>query len=141
MCNNRVMNRKIFDTLFAAKGIKMTEQRWVVLQAVAQSKDHPDAEQVSLRAKELDPTIGIATIYRTLSLLADLDIIQQHDFGEGRARYEVQNDHHHHLIDADTGDVIEFRDEDLEAIKHAIADRFGYDLLDHKLYLIGKKKA
>ncbi len=135
------MNRKIFENLFAAKGIKMTDQRWTVLQAVGQSRNHPDADQVCVAVKELDPTIGIATVYRTLSLLADLEIIQQHDFGTGRARFEVQNDHHHHLIDADTGDVIEFRDPELEALKHKIADKYGYDLLDHKMYLIGKKKS
>ena len=134
------MNRKIFENLFAAKGIKMTDQRWTVLQAVGQLRNHPDADQVCATAKELDPTIGIATVYRTLALLADLDIIQQHDFGAGRARFEVQNDHHHHLIDIDSGDVIEFRDPELEELKHRIADRYGYELLDHKLYLIGKKK-
>ena len=135
------MNRKIFEQLFAAKGVKMTEQRWVVLQAVAQSADHPDADQVCQRTKAIDPNIGMATVYRTLALLADLEIIQQHDFGEGRARYEVQNDHHHHLIDLDTGDVIEFRDPEIELLKQKIAAKYGYELVGHRLDLYGRKKS
>lgn len=134
------MNRAIFENLFSAKGIKMTEQRWIIIQAVGQSKDHPDAEQVTTRAKSIDSDIGVATVYRTLTLLADLEIIQQHDFNDGRARYEIQTDHHHHLIDADTGAVIEFKDSDLEIIKHAIADRLGYELTGHRLELYGRKK-
>lgn len=134
------MNRTLFDNLFAAKGIKMTEQRWIIIQAVGQSKDHPDADQVTARAKAVDPEIGIATVYRTLTLLADLEIIQQHDFGDGRARYEIQTDHHHHLIDADTGEIVEFKNEELEKIKHKIAEDLGYELTGHRLELYGKKK-
>lgn len=134
------MNRNLFENLFAAKGIKMTEQRWVILQAVGESRDHPDAEQVTSRAKAIDPEIGIATVYRTLTLLADLEIIQQHDFGDGRARYEIQNDHHHHLIDADTREVVEFRDAELERVKQRIAAELGYELVDHRLELYGRKK-
>ena len=118
----------------------MTEQRWIIIQAVGMSKDHPDAEQVTARAKAIDPDIGVATVYRTLTLLADLEIIQQHDFNDGRARYEIQTDHHHHLIDADTGEVVEFKDADLEILKHAIAERLGYDLTGHRLELYGRKK-
>lgn len=135
------MNRSLFDHLFAAKGIKMTEQRWIILQAVGDSRDHPDADTVCARARTRDAEIGIATVYRTLTLLADLDIIQQHDFGDGRARYEIQTDHHHHLIDVDTGDVHEFKSSELEAIKEKIAAELGYDLIDHRLELYGKKKA
>ena len=134
------MNRTLFDNLFAAKGIKMTEQRWIIIQAVGQSKDHPDADQVTARAKAVDPEIGVATVYRTLTLLADLEIIQQHDFGDGRARYEIQTDHHHHLIDADTGEIVEFKNEELEKIKHKIAEELGYELTGHRLELYGKKK-
>ncbi len=134
------MNRSLFDNLFAAKGIKMTEQRWIILQAVGQSKDHPDTDTVCARAKEMDPEIGIATVYRTLTLLADLDIIQQHDFGDGRARYEIQTDHHHHLIDVATGEVVEFQNDELEKLKEKIAAELGYDLHSHRLELYGKKK-
>lgn len=134
------MNRVLFENLFAAKGIKMTEQRWAIIQAVGESHDHPDTDLVALRAKDHDPDIGIATVYRTLTLLADLDIIQQHDFGDGRARYEIQTDHHHHLIDTETGEVVEFRDADLEKIKHRIAEELGYELLNHRLELYGRKK-
>ena len=134
------MNRALFENLFAAKGIKMTEQRWGILQAVGQSRDHPDAEQVSARAKEIDPEVGIATVYRTLTLFADLEIIQQHDFGDGRARYEIQTDHHHHLIDMDTGAVVEFQNADLEKIKEKIAAELGYELVTHRLELYGRKK-
>ena len=133
------MNRTLFDNLFAAKGIKMTEQRWTIIQAVGGSKNHPDADQVCARAKAIDPEIGIATVYRTLTLLADLEIIQQHDFGDGRARYEIQTDHHHHLIDVDTGEVVEFQDAELEKLKLAIADRLGYELTGHRLELYGRK--
>lgn len=135
------MNRTLFENLFAAKGIKMTEQRWVVIQAVGSSNDHPDADQVTARAKAMDPEIGIATVYRTLTLLADLEIIQQHDFGDGRARYEIQTDHHHHLIDADTGQVIEFKSDELEAIKAKIAAELGYELTGHRLELYGRRKS
>jgi len=134
------MNRTLFENLFAAKGIKMTEQRWVILSAVGQSRDHPDAEQVSQRAKQIDPEIGIATVYRTLTLFADLEIIQQHDFGDGRARYEIQTDHHHHLIDADTGEIVEFQNSDLEELKEKIASELGYELTHHRLELYGKRK-
>lgn len=134
------MNRVLFENLFAAKGIKMTEQRWAIIQAVGESRDHPDTDLVATRAKELDPDIGIATVYRTLTLLADLDIIQQHDFGDGRARYEIQTDHHHHLIDVDTGEIVEFRNHDLEAIKTRIAEELGYELVGHRLELYGRKK-
>jgi Fur family ferric uptake transcriptional regulator len=134
------MNRTLFDNLFAAKGIKMTEQRWIIIQAVGQSKDHPDADQVTARAKSVDPEIGIATVYRTLTLLADLEIIQQHDFGDGRARYEIQTDHHHHLIDSDTGVIVEFKSEEIEKLKQKIADELGYELTNHRLELYGKKK-
>ena len=118
----------------------MTEQRWVILSAVGQSRDHPDAEQVSQRAKQIDPEIGIATVYRTLTLFADLEIIQQHDFGDGRARYEIQTDHHHHLIDADTGEIVEFQNSDLEELKEKIASELGYELTHHRLELYGKRK-
>lgn len=134
------MNRALFENLFAAKGIKMTEQRWVILTAVGQSRDHPDAEQVGQRARKIDPDIGIATVYRTLTLFAELDIIQQHDFGDGRARYEIQTDHHHHLIDADTGAIVEFQNAELEAIKEKIAAQLGYELVGHRLELYGRKK-
>src|SRR5690606_12749214 len=134
------MNRALFENLFAAKGIKMTEQRWVILSAVGLSRDHPDAETVGKRARETDPEIGIATVYRTLTLFADLEIIQQHDFGDGRARYEIQTDHHHHLIDADTGEIVEFQNSDLEKLKEKIAAELGYELTHHRLELYGKRK-
>lgn len=134
------MNKQIFENLFAAKGIKMTDQRWTVLRAVVESDDHPDAEKVLERVKNIDPQIGIATVYRTLSTLADLDIIQSHDFNEGRARYEVMSDHHHHLIDEQTGEVIEFKNEEIEHLKKKIAQELGYDLTDHKLELYGVKR-
>lgn len=134
------MNRTLFENLFAAKGIKMTEQRWAIIQVVGESRDHPDADLVAARARALDPDIGIATVYRTLTLLADLDIIQQHDFGDGRARYEIQTDHHHHLIDIDTGAIVEFKDKALEEIKARIAEQLGYELTGHRLELYGRKK-
>lgn len=134
------MNRTLFENLFAAKGIKMTEQRWAIIQVVGDSRDHPDADLVATRAKALDADIGIATVYRTLTLLAELDIIQQHDFGDGRSRYEIQTDHHHHLIDVDSGEIVEFKDADIEKIKARIANELGYELVGHRLELYGRKK-
>ena len=122
------------------KGLKMTEQRRVIAQILSDAEDHPDVEEVYRRASEIDQKISLATVYRTLRLFEDSGIIQSHDFGGGRARYEASDDdtHHDHLIDLDSGEVIEFFDEELEALQEKIAKRMGYNIVDHKLELFGR---
>jgi len=123
----------------SAAGLKMTGQRKVILQVLEEAEDHPSVEVVYERAKVIDSSISIATVYRTLNLLDELDLVIKHEFQEGYSRYEVNWDHHHHLVDLETGEVIEFQNEELERIKHKIAEDLGYDLVDHRLELYGKK--
>lgn len=121
------------------KGIKMTEQRRVIARVLSEATDHPDVEQVYQRATELDPRISIATVYRTVRLFEEAKIVERHDFGDGRARYEQTGDreHHHHLINLRTGEVIEFESEELEALKRKIADSLGFELVGERLELYG----
>jgi len=120
-------------------GLKMTGQRRVILKTLENSEDHPSVESVFERSKKIDPTISIATVYRTLSLLEEMDIIIKREFNETFARYDTNTEHHHHLIDLETGEVIEFKNEELEKLKIKIAHDLGYDLLDHRLELYGRK--
>lgn len=122
------------------KGLKMTEQRRVVARVLSDAHDHPDVEEVYRRASAADERISLATVYRTLRLFEDSGIIQSHDFGGGRARYEAAEDdsHHDHLIDVDSGEVIEFYDAELETLQEEIAARLGFRLVDHKMELFGK---
>ena len=121
------------------KGLRMTEQRRVIADVLSVSDDHPDAEEVYARAEKIDPKISLATVYRTLRLFGETGIIETHDFRDGRARYEAaDNDHHDHLIDVTTGDVIEFVDEEIERLQERIAEKLGYELVDHRLELYGK---
>jgi Fur family ferric uptake transcriptional regulator len=122
------------------KGMKMTGQRRIIAQVLSDSTDHPDVEQVYHRASEIDPKISIATVYRTLRLFDIANIINRHDFGDGRSRYEPateDNNHHHHLIDMRTGKVLEFENDELEAMKRRIAAEMGYELVDDRLELYG----
>ena len=120
----------------------MTEQRRVIAQVLSDSSDHPDAEALYRRASRVDPKISLATVYRTVKLFGDAGIIESHDFGDGRARYEpADEDHHDHLIDVQTGEVIEFVDEEIERLQERIAEKLGYELVDHRLELYGKKKS
>jgi Fur family ferric uptake transcriptional regulator len=116
----------------------MTEQRRVIARVIESSEDHPDVEELHRRAAAVDPRISIATVYRTVKLFEDAGVITRHDFGEGRARYEtVPDEHHDHLIDLRTGKVIEFRNEEIERLQQAMAERLGYRLVDHRLELFG----
>jgi len=116
----------------------MTDQRRVIAQVLSTAHDHPDVEELYRRAHDVDPHISIATVYRTVRLFEDAGIIARHEFRDGRARYEEAPDHHHdHLIDMKTGKVIEFVDEEIEALQDAIARRLGYRLVDHRLELYG----
>jgi Fur family ferric uptake transcriptional regulator len=126
------------EKLCAERGMRMTEQRRVVARVLAQSQDHPDVEELHRRAHAIDPHISIATVYRTMRLFEEAGVVERHDFGDGRSRYEeLTDDHHDHLIDTKTGRVIEFFDEEIEKLKEAIAERLGYRLIGHKLELYG----
>jgi len=120
-------------------GLKMTEQRRVILKVLDSAEDHPSVELVYDRAKNVDSSISMATVYRTLNLLDELDLVVRHDFNESFSRYEVNMEHHHHLIDLETGDVHEFQNDELELLKERIANEMGYELIDHTLELYGRK--
>jgi Fe2+/Zn2+ uptake regulation proteins len=120
----------------AAKGMRMTEQRRVIARVLDAATDHPDVEEVYRRASAIDANISISTVYRTVKLFEDAGIIARHDFRDGRSRYEtVPDEHHDHLIDLRSGAVIEFRNEEIEALQEIIARRLGYRLVDHRLEL------
>ena len=131
------------DTLLSrclAKNIRMTSQRQIIIQVIEESDDHPDVDQLYLRSVELDNTISIATVYRTVKLLEEASLIERLEFGDGRSRYEEAGEHHEHLVDIETGEVHEFYNEELETLKTEIAREMGYDLIDHRLELYGKKR-
>lgn len=123
-----------------ARNIRMTSQRGIIIKVIEQSEDHPDVDLLYRRSVELDNTISIATVYRTMKLLEEAGVVERLEFGDGRARYEESGDHHEHLVDVETGEVIEFFDAELEEMKRAIAEKMGYDLVDHRLELFGRKK-
>ena len=126
------------EQLCAAKGLKLTPQRRVIARVLSESIDHPDVEEVYRRASSIDPRISIATVYRTVRLFEEEGILERHDFGDGKARYEeAPTEHHDHLIDLKTGRVIEFHDDEIEAIQQRIAARLGYRLTGHRLELFG----
>ena len=121
------------------RGLKLTSQREVVISILENSEDHPDVDELYRRATKIDKSVSIATVYRTVKLLEDVNFIEKHEFGDGRARYEESGEHHEHLIDVETGEVIEFIDDELEQLKERIALKMGYELVDHRLELFGKK--
>ncbi|MGB3627050.1 MAG: Fur family transcriptional regulator [Henriciella sp.] len=126
------------EKLCAEKGLRMTEQRRVIARVLSVSEDHPDAEELHRRANELDNSISLATVYRTVKLFEESGIIERHEFRDGRARFEeVPEEHHDHLIDVKTGDVVEFHSEEIEKLQVEIAERLGYKLVDHRLELYG----
>lgn len=133
------MNLDELETACANAGLKMTGQRKTILKILTDAVDHPSIEELHARAKAADPTISMATMYRTMNTLAELDLVMKHDFKETFARFELNTDHHHHLIDVDSGDVVEFQNAELEAIKEKIAEELGYELIDHNLELYGRK--
>ena len=126
------------EKLCIEKGLKMTEQRRVIARVLSESTDHPDVELVYQRATERDPRISIATVYRTVKLFEEASILERHDFGDGRARYEERpEEHHDHLIDVKTGEVVEFSNEEIERLQAEVARALGYRLVDHRLELYG----
>lgn len=122
-----------------AKGMRMTEQRRIIATVIEEaSDDHPDVEELYRRAVAIDKGISISTVYRTVKLFEDAGMIERHDFRDGRSRYEtVPDEHHDHLIDLRSGQVIEFRNEEIEALQEFIAKKLGYKLVDHRLELYG----
>ncbi len=119
----------------------MTEQRRVIARVLSEAIDHPDAEELYKRASAIDPHISIATVYRTVKLFEDAGILERHDFRDGRSRYEeVPEAHHDHLIDIQNGNVIEFRNEEIETLQRRVAEELGFELVDHRLELYGVPK-
>ena len=137
------MNRKIdIEALCAEKGLRITEQRRVIARVLSDAEDHPDVELLHERASAIDPGISIATVYRTVRLFEDAGILERHDFGDGRARYEeAAETHHDHLIDVETGNVIEFTDPEIEELQRRIAEKLGFRLVDHRMELYGVSNA
>lgn len=126
------------ERLCIEKGMKMTDQRRVISRVLSESTDHPDVEQVYQRASAIDPKISIATVYRTMRLFEEANVIERLDFGDGRSRYEENRaEHHHHLIDLQSGEVYEFVNEELERLKERIAREMGFELVAHRLELYG----
>ena len=126
------------ERLCVEKGLKMTEQRRIIARVLSEAEDHPDVEQVYQRASKIDQRISLATVYRTVRLFEQANILERHDFGDGRARYEeARNEHHDHLIDITSGSVIEFADNDIERLQSEVARRLGFELVDHRLSLYG----
>ena len=133
------MHRHIdVEALCHEKGLRITEQRKVIARVLSEADDHPDVEKVYARASAIDPGISIATVYRTVRLFEEAGILDRHDFGDGRARYEAAPEaHHDHMIDVESGQVIEFVDPELEALQRQIAERLGFRLVDHRMELFG----
>ncbi len=134
------------EQLCIDRGMRMTEQRRIIAAILSEARDHPDVEELYRRASELDPKISIATVYRTVRMFEEAGILERLDFRDGRARYEqASEEHHDHLIDIDTGEVIEFHNEEIEVLQKRIAEELGYELIDHRLDLycrkIGRSKA
>src|SRR5436190_17652364 len=133
------MSRSIdIEALCAEKGLRITEQRKIIARVLSSAEDHPDVEALHARASAIDPGISIATVYRTVRLFEEAGILDRHDFGDGRSRYEAAPEtHHDHLINVESGKVVEFVDPELEALQKQIAEKLGYRLVDHRMELYG----
>lgn len=132
------MNPTHLEKQCQQKGLRMTDQRRIIVRVLSESQDHPDVDAVYKRVSQIDSKISLATVYRTLRLLEEANILSRHDFGDGRSRYEEAScQHHHHLIDTHTGKIIEFHDERIEALQKEIANKLGYELVGHRLELYG----
>jgi len=124
-----------------AKGVKLTDQRKIIAKVMSEASDHPNVDELYNRVSQIDSKISIATVYRTVKLFEESGILAKHDFKGGKARYEeLSESHHDHLIDVKTGEIIEFVDEEIEKLQKKVADKYGYELVDHKLELYGVKK-
>ena len=119
-----------------AKGVKLTDQRRIIAKVMSDSQDHPNVDDLHQRVSKLDSKISIATVYRTVKLFEEAGIVSKHDFKGGKARYEqAPNEHHDHLIDINSGEIIEFVDQDIEKLQKKVAEKYGYQLIDHRLEL------
>ena len=124
-----------------AKGVKLTEQRKIIAKVMSEANDHPNVHELCNRVSKIDSKISIATVYRTVKLFEESGILTKHEFKGGKARYEERNESHHdHLIDVKSGEIIEFVDQEIEKLQKKVAEKYGYDLVDHKLELYGVKK-
>ena len=124
-----------------SKGVKLTGQRKIIARVMSEAEDHPDVDELYKRVTKIDPKISIATVYRTVKLFEEAGILAKHDFKGGKARYEeISESHHDHLIDVKTGEIIEFVDDEIEKLQKKVAEKYGYELVDHKLELYGIKK-
>jgi Fur family ferric uptake transcriptional regulator len=122
------------------RGVRLTDQRRLIAKVMNQSSDHPDVDELHKRISKIDEKVSIATVYRTVKLFEESEIIEKHDFKGGKARYEQSPDiHHDHLIDVNTGEIVEFVDEEIEKLQNKVAEKLGYKLVDHRLELYGKK--
>ena len=122
------------------KGVRLTDQRKIIADVMSSSNDHPDVDELHKRVNKIDKKISIATVYRTVKLFEEFGIVEKHDFKGGKARYEeAPEEHHDHLIDINSGEIIEFVDKEIEILQNKVAKRFGYELVDHKLELYGSK--
>jgi Fur family ferric uptake transcriptional regulator len=131
-----MLDSQRIERLCSEKGLKMTGQRRVIARVLSESEDHPDVELLYHRATAIDSKISIATVYRTVRLFEEASILDRHDFGDGRSRYEKSSaQHHDHLIDIESGEVIEFTNDEIEALQREVARRLGYELVNHKLEL------
>ena len=123
------------------KGVKLTDQRKLIAQTMSNSHDHPNVDELHNRVSKVDPKVSIATVYRTVKLFVETGILTRHDFKGGKARYEeLPDSHHDHLIDVQSGEIVEFVNEEIEKLQETVAEKLGYQLLDHKLELYGIKK-
>jgi len=133
--------RETIEQKCIEKGVKLTDQRRIIARVMSESRNHPDVNELYMRVSKIDSKISIATVYRTVKLFEEAGIITKHDFKSGKARYEEVNESHHdHLIDIKTGEIIEFVDDDIENLQKKVAEKYGYNLVDHKLELYGIKK-
>ena len=124
-----------------SKGVKLTDQRKIIAKVMSESTDHPDVDELYNRVSRLDSKISIATVYRTVKLFEEAGILAKHDFKGGKARYEEMSESHHdHLIDIKSGEIIEFVNDEIEVLQKKVAEKYGYELVDHKLELYGIKK-
>ena len=136
MATNTTLSR--LENLCIKRGMKMTGQRRVIARVLSDADDHPDVEELYKRSSQVDNNISIATVYRTVRLFEEAGLLDRHDFGDGRARYEeASGEHHDHLIDVKSGKVIEFHDEEIEDLQHKIASKLGYKLVGHRMELYG----
>ena len=132
---------KTIEQKCMAKGVKLTDQRRIVAKVMSEANDHPDVDELYNRVSKIDSKISIATVYRTVKLFEEFEILAKHEFKGGKARYEQLNESHHdHLIDIKSGEIIEFVDQEIEKLQKKVAEKYGYDLVDHKLELYGVKK-